>query len=133
MPRPRKPLALAKVEGRDKTHKSRYSGRNEPKGIGPIGDPPPHIQDVDGCLTRTAWIRFTIEIPWLQEADTSLLEMASLIRGEILAGGVPGIQRINALRMMLAQMGATPADRTKIGVGGDDDTDEDDDWFLNAG
>jgi hypothetical protein len=127
--RPRKPLAKAKIEGRDKIHAGRYSGRNEPKGTEGAGDPPDYLQDVDGNLTRTAWYLFTIEIPWLNSSHRSLLEMASLIRGEIIAGGMPGIQRLNALRMMLAQMGATPADATKVGVGGKDDEDEDDEFF----
>lgn len=125
MPRPRKPLTAAKTEGRDKQNKGRYVDRNEYPSDGPLGDPPDYIQNVEGCHARSAWRELEADIPWLTRRDRTLVEMACLIRGEIMAGTPPGIQKMNLLRQCLGMMGATPADATKVGApSGKDDDDE---------
>jgi hypothetical protein len=51
--------------------------------------------------------------------------MAAHIQGRIMAGQEVGVQAMNLLRQMLGQMGATPADASKVATG--DDGDEKDD------
>jgi len=131
MPRPRKPLAAARVEGRIEEKKARYAGRNEYEATGPLGEPPAYITDTQDRKARSAWITFAAEIPWLTQRDRTLVEMACLIKGELMAGGMPGIQRLNLLRQILSQMGATPSDATKVSIpAGDDDGDEEEDIFT---
>lgn len=130
MARPRKPLALAKIEGRDKVNAGRFKGRNEPSVNTPVGDPPPYIMDTEENKARSAWYEYAVELSWLNSSHRSLLEMASLIRGEIMAGRLPGIQRLNLLRQCLGSMGATPADASKVGAGGNDDNKDPEDAFF---
>lgn len=129
MPRPRKPLTAVKTEGRETKDKGRFAGRNEHDASGPLGDPPPYIIDTDTCKAKSAWHALEVEIPWLTKRDRSLIEMACMVRGEIIAGGFPGVQKMNLLRQMLGQMGATPADATKVGAPEKDDDDEEEDIF----
>ncbi|WP_234838961.1 hypothetical protein [Sinorhizobium meliloti] len=51
--------------------------------------------------------------------------MASNIQGRIMAGQEVGVQAMNLLRQMLGQMGATPADATKVTVPNEEDDEED--------
>jgi len=126
MARPRTPVAKAKVEARDKQHPQRFKDRSEPKVENPIGDPPDWIVDNDLTKARTAWLTFTSEIPWLNESHRSFLEIAANIRGRLMTGNEVGVQALNLLRQCLGQMGATPADASKITVANDDEEEADD-------
>lgn len=118
MARPRKPTALVVASGRDQVNPGRYKERiqNEPDVSTGIGDPPDYIKNTDECLARDAWRQFCIEIPWLNQSHTALLEAASLIRGDIMAGNSPGVPRLTLMRALLQSLGATPSDSSKIGV-----------------
>ena len=116
MAKPRLPLAQAKLEGRDKKDPQRFKGRNEPEPAGPLGDPPEWLLDTDTNKQRSAWLLFKKEIPWLTEHDRILVQMAATIQGRFMASQEVGIQAMNMLRQILGQMGATPADRTKIAM-----------------
>lgn len=65
------------------------------------------------------------ELPWLNQSHRTLVGMAANIQGRIMAGQEVGVQAMNLLRQMLGQMGATPADASKVASG--DDGDEKDD------
>ena len=65
---------------------------------------------------RAAWDRFRREVPWLMESDRALVEIASYLRARIMIGEEVGVGALNQLRMCMAQMGATPADRSKVAV-----------------
>lgn len=123
--RPRKPTALQVASGRDKQNPGRYRDRkkNEPTGLADVGDPPDYIKDTKECRARSAWKEFAIECPWLTQSDRALLEAASMIRGDIMAGQIVGVPRLTLLRSILQSLGATPADKSKVmgGSGGDDD------------
>lgn len=125
MARPRNPLAKAKAEGRDKMNAGRFKNRAEPKANGPLGAPPKWIADTDTCKAKSAWQLFNKELPWLNESHRMLVGMAANIQGRFMAGQDVGVQAMNLLRQMLGQMGATPADATKITVP-DDEEDADD-------
>lgn len=127
MARPRNPLGKATVEGRDKVNAGRFKKRVEPKANGPLGAPPKWLVDTKNCAARSAWLLFQREIPWLTESHRMLVGMASRIQGRLM---VPqeeevGVQALNLLRQMLGQMGATPADASKVTLP-DDDEEKDD-------
>ncbi|RWB65398.1 hypothetical protein [Mesorhizobium sp.] len=125
MARPRTPRAKAAVEASDKKNPQRFKGRAEPKANGPLGAPPKWIADTDTSKAKSAWQLFQKELPWLNLSHRTLVGMAANIQGRIMAGQEVGVQAMNLLRQMLGQMGATPADATKITVA-DDEEDEDD-------
>ncbi|NEJ73799.1 hypothetical protein GR197_25200 [Rhizobium phaseoli] len=125
MPRPRNPLGKAKTEGRDKINAGRFKGRKEPKGKGPLGAPPKWLTDTETNKSRSAWLLFQKEIPWLTESHRMLVGMAANIQGRIMANQDVGVQAMNLLRQCLGQMGATPADATKVAVpDGDEEKDD---------
>lgn len=125
MARPRTPRAKAAVEASDKKNPQRFKGRKEPKANGPLGAPPKWIADTDTSKAKSAWQLFHKELPWLNESHRMLVGMAANIQGRLMAGQEVGVQAMNLLRQMLGQMGATPADATKITVA-DDAEDADD-------
>ncbi|MNR97625.1 hypothetical protein D3C72_288090 [compost metagenome] len=76
------------------------------------------------------WEGFKLELPWLTEADRSVMEIASALRAQFKTDPMNmGVTKLNLLRLCLAQLGATPADRSKIGVGDGDEEDPDDTFF----
>jgi len=125
MARPRNPLGKAKTEGRDKINAGRFAARSEPKTNGPLGAPPKWIVDTKDYKAKAAWLLFQKELPWLNQSHRTLVGMAANIQGRIMAGQEVGVQAMNLLRQMLGQMGATPADATKVTVP-DDEDDKDD-------
>lgn len=116
MARPRTPKAKAAITARDSHDKGRFEGRNEPTVDRPLGDPPEYIQDTKRSKARTAWNTFVKEIPWLNESHRSFIEIASEIRGRLMTGNEVGVQALNLLRQCLGQMGATPADSSKVAI-----------------
>ncbi|MDW9500253.1 hypothetical protein CN198_19150 [Sinorhizobium meliloti] len=125
MAKPRNPLGKARIEGRDKVNAGRFKDRAEPKANGPLGTPPKWIADTDQCKAKAAWLLFQNELPWLNQSHRTLVGMASNIQGRIMAGQEVGVQAMNLLRQMLGQMGATPADATKVTVPNEEDDEED--------
>ena len=125
MTRPRTPKAKAAIMGRDLMNPGRFDGRNEPKVAAGIGAPPSYIKDTERSKARTAWNTFVKEIPWLNESHRSFIEIASEVRGRLIAGNDVGVPTMNLLRQCLGQMGATPADSSKVAIpDGDEDKDE---------
>ncbi|WP_342060528.1 hypothetical protein [Brucella cytisi] len=114
MAKPRNPLSKAKTEGRDKINAGRYKKRKEPAANGPLGDPPVWLKDGADIKAKSAWKLLAKELPWLNESHRTLVGMASTIQGRIMAGQEVGVQAMNLLRQMLGQMGATPADASKV-------------------
>lgn len=125
MAKPRNPLGKAKVEGRDKVHAGRYKNRADAKADGPLGNPPAWLKDTPELKAKAAWKLFEKELPWLNQSHRTLVGMAANIQGRIMAGQEVGVQAMNLLRQMLGQMGATPADASKVATA--DDGDEKDD------
>ncbi|MFC3326219.1 hypothetical protein [Mesorhizobium cantuariense] len=125
MARPRTPLAKAAVEASDKKNPKRFKQRREPKAGGPLGTPPKWLTDTDASKAKSAWLLFQHEIPWLTQSHRMLVGMAANIQGRIMAGQDVGVQAMNLLRQCLGQMGASPADASKITVP-DDEGEKDD-------
>lgn len=89
----------------------RFSTRNEPQPP-PIGGPPNWLTEEQAA----AWAAFVRELPWLTQADRALLEIASTIRGRLMAGEEVGLNALNLLRQCLGAMGATPASRSTVSM-----------------
>lgn len=125
MPRARTPLAKAKATGQDVgTNKKRFADRVEPTvTASPLGNPPKWMVKKHQL---EAWSTFADELPWLNHSHRSLVEIASEIRGRLIAGEEVGVQALNLLRQCLGSMGATPSDATKVTIpDGKDDEDKD--------
>jgi hypothetical protein len=124
MPRPRTPKAKAKATGQDiGTHKDRFEDRVEPVVKDPLGKPPKWMKKASQL---EAWQTFADELPWLNHSHRSLVEIASEIRGRLIAGEDVGVQALNLLRQCLGSMGATPSDASKVKLpDGEDGNDKD--------
>jgi hypothetical protein len=123
MSRPRTPKALASVTGADLQHPARYAGRTEPS-VPPLGSAPE-------CLTeaqREAWARLADEMPWLGRSDRQITALAARLM--VIAEGFDApISAFGELRLCLQKMGGTPADRSRIPSGSDDEDDSAERFF----
>jgi hypothetical protein len=119
MANPRTPVAKARATGADIKNPGRHADRKDPK-VKPLGKPSRFL-DENG---REAWEGFKVELPWLTEADRSLVEIAASVRGRLLSGEDVGVTALSMLQSILSKMGGTPADRSKVSTP-DDETEED--------
>jgi phage terminase small subunit len=122
MPAHRLPVAKAKVTGAASRNPKRHAKRADPK-VGVLGGAPTHLE----VFARRAWERFRSELPWLTSADRALLEVACVIRADMLAGLPVGIQKLNTYQAVLSKLGATPTDRSKVSL--PDEEPEKDEFF----
>ena len=125
MPRPRTPREKARITGADRNHPSRFARRSAPQTV-PLGEPLDWMKGEQ----RAAWDLIRREVPWLMESDRALVEIAASIRARVMAGEEVGVSALNQLRMCMAQMGATPADRSKVAVP-DEPREDPTDRFFN--
>jgi hypothetical protein len=103
----------AETTGRALHDPKRFKTRREPKVDAPLGPPPKWMKDKNAL---EAWRTFTTEIPWLNYSHRSLVEIASMIRGRLMAGDELSIAGLTLLRICLSQMGASPADASKVSM-----------------
>jgi hypothetical protein len=125
MPRPRTPREKARITGADRNHPSRFARRSAPNAS-PLGEASNWMNDGQ----RAAWNLIRREVPWLMESDRALVEIAAYIRARVMAGDEVGVSALNQLRMCMAQMGATPANRSKVALP-DEPEDDPTDRFFN--
>lgn len=125
MPRPKTPLKVIRTKGLDKRDPGRYGGRSEPRTRA-LGEPSASLD----AAAREAWKLFTDEIPWLAESDRALVEIACTLRARLMTDPEMGVNALAQLRMCLSAMGASPADRSKVGAQ-DEPEDDPADKFLN--
>lgn len=123
MPAPRLPALKAKVTGAAQRSPGRFKGRVDPK-VKAVGAPPDHLTPE----AKRAWRMFVSRMPWLARSDEAMLELASMIRGLILAGEDVGVAKLGLYATTLSKLGASPTDRTKVTVP-DDDEEEADEFF----
>lgn len=126
MSRPRLPLAKARAKGSALKNKARHASRKAHPSSA-LSEPPPWLVG-NQCV---AWAGFQRELPWLCERDRSLVEIASVIRGRLMDGQNVGVNALNLLRQALGQMGATPADATRVSPGIDDEPERPEDAYFN--
>lgn len=111
MPTPFQPREKARISGADKVNPKRFAKRADPK-TSPLGE----AADWMSWWERLAWECYRKELPWLMESDRSLVEIACGIRARIQNREEVGLNALNLLRLCLAQMGASPADRAKLSI-----------------
>jgi hypothetical protein len=124
MPNPRTPSAKAEVTGAAVAHPGRHKARAEPKSQG-LGKPSGFLDQ----FGKQAWEGFKQELPWLAESDRAMVEIASSVRGRLLSGEDVGITALSMLQSILSKMGASPADRSKVMVPDDEESDPTDAYF----
>lgn len=122
MANPRTPVAKAKATGAAIKNPSRHAARSDPKST-PLGKPSTFL-DKHG---QQAWEGYRQELPWLMEADRSLVEIAASVRGRLLSGEDVGVTALSMLQSILSKMGGSPADRSKVTV--PDDEKPEDEFF----
>lgn len=119
MARPRLPKAKALVEGRHIVHPERHKRRNEPTAAS-LGKPSSWLSEQQ----REAWHDFVAEAPWLNSTHRCLVEIASIMRARLMAGGEVGVQSMNLLRLCIGQMGLSPVDASKVSWAKEDEPDD---------
>lgn len=112
MARPRTPKAKAAATGQAAVRRKKFEERHEPEVADDLGQPPAWMPEKQ----QEAWRIIAAEIPWLNSSHRALVEIASYVRGRLMAGEDVGVQALNLLRQCLGQMGATPADASKAGA-----------------
>lgn len=126
MPRTRLPAARAEATGAAQKNPQRHRDRRGPQTAASLGDAPAWFDPMQAGM----WEGFKKELPWLTESDRAAVEMAAVLRSSFRAAPVDfGATKMNLLRLLLAQLGATPADRSKVAVGDGEETDPDDAFF----
>lgn len=113
MARQRTPLIKAEATGRTLHDPKRFKSRREPKANGPLGKPPRWM--TNECQIQ-AWQTLADEVPWLNKQHRALVEIASQIKGDQIAGKEVSVSGLNLLRLCLSQIGATPVDSSKVSV-----------------
>lgn len=114
MPRPRTPLKKAKITGQATKHAEVFSKRKEPKSS-LLGEPSLYMHEVKNSENQLkAWAAFKKEIPWLNESDRALVEIACNLRARMFTGEDVGVQAIAALRQCISSMGGTPSDLSRV-------------------
>lgn len=119
MPR-RKPLDRLLTEGRDTRNPSRFRGRRGPIAARPVGEPYAGMS--------AAEIRFWRELvggcSWITARHRVLLRLTCSLAARIESGELTGLTAYRTLTGLLAKLGATPTDESKVSHG--DDADEPD-------
>ena len=124
MARPRTPKAKAYITGRSLHDKARFQNRSEPIVDGELGAPPTWLRDTEKNKPRLAWEIIRDEIPWLNSSHRMLVATMCNQLGRLVAGQDIGVQASVFIRQCLGQMGATPADASKIPLPQDDPEDD---------
>jgi hypothetical protein len=125
MSRPRVPKSKAICTGQVLNHPARFAKRTEPTVSMPVGPAPSWMSRPQA----KAWNQFKKELFWLNGSHRAILEIASTVRARMTAGDDVGIQKMNLLRQCLGQMGATPADASKVNIPDDEEVDPADRYF----
>ncbi len=125
MPRPKTPLAKARLTGADRKHPDRFRARSEPKTSGAeIGKPPTYLDKE----ARAVWQELARDLGWLVREDRFALETACLAIAQVRA-----MHRkcepitaalLSAMNASLGKLGASPADRSKVQAAPPEDDDD---------
>ena len=123
------PPARAKVTGAAAKRKAVHENRNAPEIKDGVGEPFDWLSE----HAQQAWRDIASEVPWLNASHRGFLAIAAQIRGRMMnpKGEDVGVQALNLLRQCYGQMGATPADSTKVGVAADGDEKEPGEEFFD--
>lgn len=112
MPNPRTPTALLAINGGLSKNPSRYADRvNEPQSNGDVGDAPKELSKAKKAL----WAEIIDLVPdgVLAKSDRLIVELIVELMHDLRTGN-SNVASINTLRMSLASLGMTPADRSRV-------------------
>lgn len=107
---------VARVTGADVKNPQRYRGRAA-HDLPELGPPPDHLTEAE----RKAWQTFAEEMPWLRRSDRAITTLAATVRAKLQTDPAPPLRFFAEMRLLVACMGGTPADRTKVTWRADDD------------
>lgn len=121
MARARTPVARAAITGAAAKNPQRHKGRKVPANQRPLGKPSRWLTG----WGQKAFEAFKAELPWLKESHRMLVELAADLRGHLSdpERGNLSLQARQELRRCLAQLGATPADESKVNFADGDEED----------
>ncbi len=86
------------------------------------------------CTRPICHVLFGLDDPdALQRGDVDLIYLLPMGSGRarLIDGQEVGVNALNLLRQALSQMGATPADATRVPAGSDDEPDRPEDKYFN--
>jgi hypothetical protein len=114
MGRNRTPTAVLELTGAFKKHPDRKRARaSEPRGSGPVGEPPERFDEE----LRAIWFEIADMIPAgvLAKSDRLALEIPCGLVRKVFQDSINGAE-LSRLNSLLARLGMTPADRSKVSV-----------------
>ena len=126
MPNPGIPLAKARVSGATAKNPQRYRDRKAPSKTRPLGEPYITMTDEQ----KAAWADFAENAPWLHSAHRPLMRLACMHMARLHSGEEIGVAASGLLMTILAKLGLTPVDETKVNHGDDGDEDPTDRFFA---
>src|SRR5690349_15061806 len=124
MARSRTPKAKAEVSGATTKHPGRFADRKAPKRVRPVGEPYAQMPEDQTVI----WRPCVVEWPWLDSSDRTILRMACILTVRLDKEDV-GVNTLQTLSSILSNLGATPADKTKVNHA-DGDGEEPEDKFF---
>jgi hypothetical protein len=123
MPAKRLPSQIAKITGATAKNPQRYRDRANP-AVEPLGPAPKSYDDEQ----REIWDNFNLNFPWLARSDRHLVRVAVDLQMMIDSGTAP-IAAYAQMRLVLASMGGTPCDRSRVSAPNDDGDDPSSEFF----
>lgn len=130
MPRPKTPLAKARLTGAIANHPERYRDAAAVELSGKALGPAPTYLD---RTQRAAWGVLAAELPWLVHEDRAAVELAAVMRARIMSRADDlTASFLGGYRGALSALGATPTDRGRIAGARLADGDADPFAFLEA-
>jgi len=110
MARPRKPTAVLELSGAFEHDPQRK--RADPEPAGPVGEPPRWLSPI----AAQCWREMVADAPArvLTSADRPVLAVAARIYAKVQQDEPTPVQELTLLLRCLAELGATPASRSKV-------------------
>lgn len=108
MPRPRIPVAKAKLTGAAAKNPQRFRDRSEPDHK-PLGPAPGYLSRD----ARRAWKEFAKEWPWIGYSDRKALAVLCQL-WEVIERGDAGVNEFKEFRLQCSAFGGNPTTKSKV-------------------
>jgi hypothetical protein len=114
MGRPRKPTAILRLNGALERNPGRHANRaGEPRVTDPLGPP----REAMSAEAKVIWMEIERLAPWLVSADRLFVEIAAQLMATFRSyGGLGTASVLGRLESILARLGMSPADRSKLNI-----------------
>lgn len=127
MPRYRKPLKKALVDGSVAKNPGRFKDRKGPKNTRPVGGP----YESMNAAEKAVWRECVREMPWLHSAHRQLLRLVCKLGAKLSTDSELSVAETQALSSLLSKLGASPVDQNKV-IHRDDAEDPDEKFFSRG-